>query len=1086
MFLVRFFLNQRLFINILSVIIILLGYISLTDLNRERFPSVDLDIVLVTAVYPGASPDEIASLITTPVEDALKSADGIEEITSYSIDDRASIVVEIDPDLSPALRRQSIDEIRRLVDGVRDFPSDMTRPAVTELTSRKQTVGTVVVSSATADYAELRTTARALSDELKVLPNVAEVTRNGYLNREFRVELDPARMRAARIGADQVLNEIGLRNSTLPAGKLTSEGREVIIKTPSRTETVRDIERIVVQANDEGNFVRLGQIARVVDGFEEALTTTRVNGSPAISLTVMKKSSGDTIEVVDRVRGLLDEFAAKLPEGRFEFQIINNQADRVSTRINVLTNNALIGIILLLGTLFVFLNWRIALITAVGIPLAFAVTFILMNWLGYTLDMITLLGLIVVVGMVVDDAIIVAENVYRYIEAGETPYDAALKGTSEVMLPVAATILTTIAAFTPLLIMSGVRGKFAFFIAIVVILALLSSWLEAVFALPSHVADFAKPEDPNQRGKLRVWIDERFSRMRDGYESLLHFALRKRGYLLGTMAVLFVVAMSMIVTRILPFVPFPQEGVDTFIVACKAPRGTSLAGTEQRMLAVEEVIRREIKPVTDPDNPGRDEELLSYRTSLGVIQDRPGSRWSRYGSNYSVLFANLTEHSQRDRSGEDIIAALRPPAEAVFAREELDCQIRENLVGAARSDAIELTISGSDPDQLEAIKDAVYAAVDRPDLMKSFEISDDAEDRKPVLRIEAAPERLATLGLDTRILNSSLRTAFEGSEAASLRLGGEEVKIRVIFPEELRNKQESLEQVYLTNRNGMLVPLSAITKATTGQSPAAINHRDWKRTLTITIDPNDKNADVGLLVSEMRGLVEPVMEKFPGYQLNYAGSYKEDSETQSELVRSFYIAVLFIFLILITLFKSVFQPLIVMSAIPLGIIGTVITLMAHGKPLSFMGGIGFIGLIGVVVNDSLVMVEFINKELNTIWPVFRKRFAEAFGDKDKFRALLAEWNARSRERVVAGARLRFRPVLLTTVTTFFGLVPTAYGIGGEDMYVKPLALVFAWGLIIATVNTLFVIPAIYLSYLPLSFRIEYWWSRLMGDSARGG
>ncbi len=1076
MALVRFFINQRLFINLLSVFLIFLGFISLKNLNRERFPIVDLDLVVISGIYPGASPAEMESLVTTPIEDALKQADGIQELESFSIDDRAGIIASLDPDHPD--RRAVIEEIRRAVDAIRDFPADMERPIVTEITSRKRPIGSVVVSlRGKGEYRDLRKTARVLADQIKELKGIAEVRRNGYLNREFRAELNPAKLRYYNIGVDQVLAAVTARNTNLPVGKVLQNGKELILKTPGKITTVQELREIVVRANEEGHVVRLRQLARVQDDFEKPLTLTRVNGKPAITLTVLKKSSFDTIRVAEQLQKRIDEFRAR--DGRdvkYAFTIIDNAASRIQTRIGVLSSNALIGIVLVLISLFFFLNWRIALITAVGIPLAFALTFIFMDVLNYNLDLLTMLGLIVVVGMIVDDAIIVAENIYRHMEDGLSPYEAAVKGTSEVIMPVAATILTSIAAFSPMLMMSGTRGKFAFFVAIIVILALASSWLESMLALPAHVADFAKPagDKPN---RFRRRIDESFARLREGYARMLANALRFKWSVLAVVLVCIVVSLVLMFTRRVKFVPFPRDGIELFMMACKAPQGTTLEETTVRMEKLEKLLVKTVPGTRDKKNPEPHEELLSYRTLVGIIQDRPGSRWTRFGSHYGLIFANLTAHSGRARDGTVIVKDVEEKLGPEFTKLGLDCQVVKSLSGAAQKDTVDVELIGDDPAVLERIKKDVYALLDKPG--KKYKIKDDSESSKDILRISASQRLLAVLGLDNRVLNSTLRTAYEGAYAANLRLDGEEVRVKLIFPESKRNRLDSLREIYLTNRRGALVPLSRITRVKRDRTASIIIHKNWKQTLTVAVDPVEKDADPAGLVSDIRAPLEKlVREKYAGYKIQFGGVFKETAETRDELLRTFNIALVFILLILITQFKSILQPMIVMAAIPLGFVGMIATLLAHGKPMSFMGTIGFIGLVGVAVNDSLVMVEFINKSISEPWARFTERFRAAQG-RDELKALRAEWHTACTAAIIAGARIRFRPVLLTTVTTFFGLIPTAYGIGGDDPYIKPLAIVFAWGLLFATINSLIVIPVIYMAYLPLRLRISMLWDAIL-------
>ena len=599
---ISFFISQRLFINLQSVFLIFLGYYSLSTINRERFPIVDLDIMVVTAVYPGAAPVEMEELVTSRIEDELLSADGIHELQSYAVDSRSDTIIWLDDDLEDT--RAAMYQSRRLIDGIREFPSDMERPLITEITSRKRPIGSIVLAATDpgVSFRELRETAKILADELQDLRGIAEITRSDWRDREFRVELQPGALRSYNIGVDQVLAAISNRNTTLPVGRVVEDGREIILKTPGKIRSSEELGNLVVRANETGFGVKLSQLARIVDDFEEVRTLSRVNGQPAQALVILKKRNFDTIRTTARVQSHLDEFLGQGDRaGKYSAQIIDNAALRIGTRLDVLTSNATIGITLVLITLFFFLNWRIAVITAVGIPLAFACTFVAMQFLGYNLDLLTLIGLIVVVGMELDDAIIVDENLYRQQEAGLSTVDAAVRGTSEVILPVAATILTSIAAFTPLLIMQGTQGKFAFFIAIVIILALISSWLESMFALPAHVADFAKVEQ--EKGALRQRIDRTFTRWREVYQRVLLFTLRFRGEAIALMSVAFGAAFTMIYTGFIPFVAFPQAGIDSFMLSCRAPQGTVLEETSRRRGRLEALVELQIPRLRDPALP---------------------------------------------------------------------------------------------------------------------------------------------------------------------------------------------------------------------------------------------------------------------------------------------------------------------------------------------------------------------------------------------------------------------------------------------------------------------------------------------------
>jgi multidrug efflux pump subunit AcrB len=1038
------------------------------------------------------------SLVTDLIEDKLKEITGIDELESYSIDNRSDIVVFLDPDYEDS--DEIINEIRRAVDGITDLPDDMLRPVITEVTSRKRPIGTIVISSTKknkdspkqkklssktvikdkdVEYSRLRAVVDNLADRLNTLEPIAETVKNAYRKREFRVEIQPHLLSYYNIGTDRILAAISARNFALPLGKIVQDGKEIILKPPGKVKNIDEIKNIVVRANEDGNLVYLHQLAKIKDSFQEELTHYRVDGKRAVTLTINKKIRYDTIFTLNEVEKEIEKFKTEMLSAdshNYEFKIIDNASVRIKSQMDVLVSNAYIGIILVLILLFLFMNWRIAMVTGVGIPIAFGITFILMKFFNFNLDMITILGLIIVVGMIVDDAIIVAENIYRHIEDGMSPEEAACVGTSEVIMPVAATVLTTIAAFSPLILIGGMRGKFSFFIAIIIILALTSSWLEAMLALPAHVVDFARPKSKND-SKIRRNIDSLFLRAKDFYGNSLTFLLQYKGLLVLGMFLLFSGTIYFVFSGGINFVSFPKEGIENFMVACKAPQGTELSETETRMTQIEEIISEALPRVNDPLNPTKDEELVSFRSEIGVWRHRPNTRQAKFGSNYAITLVDLTSHNARTRSGEEIVNSIRTNTSEKINKEKFECNVKEGIWGATRKDSIEIMLKGRDSGVLEKIKMRLYELIDTEE--KNYSIEDDAEEKKDILKIHVKDSVLAAMGLNHQILINTLRVAFEGASAANIRLEGEEVKIKVIFPEDLRNKKSSLNLISLTNRMGNLIPLSALANFSKGQEESIITHKEWKKTVTIDILPHDKNADSGKIVKQLEDkILEPISKEFPRYTVEFGGSYTEDKEAKDELSSAFMIAILFIFLILITLFKSVFQPFIVLAAIPLGFIGVIATLLLHGKPITFFAGIGFIGLAGVVVNDSLIMVEFINRKISPIWNRFITQFSKPNITKDKVQRLKKKWKTEGLNAVVNGARIRFRPVLLTTITTYFGLLPTAYGIGGKDPLIVDLALVFGWGLLFASVNTLYVIPGIYLSYLPARLNISIFIKRM--------
>ncbi|MBD3246333.1 MAG: AcrB/AcrD/AcrF family protein [Candidatus Omnitrophica bacterium] len=1011
----EFSVKHSLLVNLISLFVLIAGVYTLFiyQIRREAFPEVSYDVVLVQTAYPGAPPKEVEKLVTIPLEKELKGVDGIEEMISTSRDNFSTVRMDIAQDVKD--KDKVVDEIKQAVDRVTDLPGDAEEPIVTEITSGEIPIIQVALSGALSEN-ELQGHAERLEDILEDIPGVSSISRLGWRDQEVWVEVDPEVLRDKHVSMEEVMEALARRNVTIPGGTIRGK-EEYSIRTTGEFYDAEEVADVVIRANEAGNWLRIRDVAGVRFTFEDEDVINKSYGSRSVNLTVIKRATGDAVKIVEEVKERVGNYTGKNDE-RLKVSYINDIAYYIKRRLGVLQNNGIVGILLVCGVLMVFLNYRIALLTALSLPIAFAATISIMGIMGLSVNLITMFGLIIVLGMLVDDGIIVAENCSRHLERGLSPPEAAVAGTNEVAKPVTATIVTTIAAFGPLMFMEGMLGKFIWGIPLVIIIALICSLFEAFVILPSHFADFVRMPPSEGTSKELHWIN----RLRDWYSRRMRRVLRRRYTALMVFLAL-LGATIWLMTR-MPFVLFgSEEGIEEFYIRAEMPVGSNLYRTNEMVEKVEALVGKL------PEH-----EVDAYTTQVGSLGETWGfDPYGKSGSHIAQVTVYLTPHQERERDVNEIIEALRPKVEAIEGFEEV--YFEKPQAGPPVGKPVAVQIIGEEFSMLEEIAKNVE------DYLQSLEgvhdIATDYELGRGEVKIVVDKNRAARAFLTVRDVASSIRTAYKGGVATSIRpvKAEEEIDVRVRFPFEYRDTRAGFAHILIPNRQGDLIPLPRVARLEEDVALARINHKDGKRVITVragvdteTITSFEANRKLQEKFSEM-----PV--QYPGYRIEYAGEQEENVRSLRSFIQAFILAGFLIFLILAANFNSLVQPVMVMLAIPFGLIGVVWAFFFHGYTLSFFMMMGIVGLTGIVVNDSIVLVEFINN-------LRRQGFDR-------------------RDSIIEAGRLRLRPVLLTTITTAFGLTPTAYGIGGGDPFLKPMALTIVWGIVCATFLTLVVLPCIY-------------------------
>lgn len=1016
----EFSIKNALFVNLISFFVVLSGVFALANLQRDAFPNVSFDQVSVTTVYSGATAEDIEKLITIPLEQELKSVSGVDEISSVSEEGLSMIGIKLDPKNKD--KKKVVDDIRRAVDQVQDLPAEVEDPLVVEIETKDMPILEISLSGG-LPVKTIRKYAEDLEDILLDIDGVSGIRRFGWLNREFWVELDPDKLVEYHVSAQEVIQALRTRNITVPGGQIKTHDSEFSIRTTAEFKTPGEVMGVVVRSNDAGNFLTVGDIARVLDTFEEPTRIAKVDGEESVAMVVVKRENADAITVTDKVKMTLEEFKKRLPP-EITIKTANDFSFYVKRRLKVLVSNGIQGFFLVVITLFIFMEPVPAIATALGIPFALLATLAYMVLTGMTLNLITMLGLIIVLGMLVDDGIVTSENIYRYIEQGMSPKEAAIKGAGEVFSPIMGSVTTTWAAFLPLMFMQDIIGKFISAIPVVVIVALAASLFECFLVLPSHLADWIKPSRKDHNGEALARHDKRWLRgLIDGYGRMMDVFIRRRYLVSFATFLLFAGAVLLIATKVVKMELFTGEGIEEFYIRAEASKGTPLKTMNELIEPVERLV------TTLP--PGLVE---SYRTYLGSIEEEGGfDPNSRRGSHLGQITVFLTPMQSRKEKPEDIIEMLRPKLDQVKGFEKI--YFFKPKEGPPVGRAIAVAVRGEDYEILQKISAEFVDELNKTPGVKDVTTSYLFGKKQFKVNVDETKTRQYLLTVDD--VASAVKNAVRGGLATTIKpeKAEREIDVLVRFPESVRNDPKVFEKIYIPNQTGNLVPLSAVARVQETEGVYQISHLDGKRVVIINGDVDGKKA-TSLEVNQMlQKKFKDVSQRYPGYTVRFTGEFEEQQKTMKGLVMSFILVVCFILIILAREFQSLMQPLLIMLTIPFGFIGVVYTFWLHGLPLSFFAFMGIVGLAGVVVNNSIVLIDFINK--------LRR---DGMGLKDS---------------LIEAGKVRLRPILMTSLTTIAGLVSVAYGIGGGDPFLKPMALSIMWGLFISTFMAITVTPCVY-------------------------
>lgn len=1003
----RFSVGQPVLVNLLMLGIIFGGLFALFAMPQELNPNISFNWAFVTVPYSGASPAEVEDLIIIPLEKEIDKVEHVDEILSTAGEGWGFVMVKFE-DLSDSEFSTAMQELRTHVEQA-DLPDEAEDPVLEDFGSDDFAPVISIAITFEDDGEQAARIADRLSDEIKRISDVAKTQLSGLEDREIWVEVDPTRLNAYNLTLGAVVQTLARRNINLPGGDITIGRTEFLVRAVSRYTSLEEIEQSVLMTGADGALVLLKDVARVRMTRAEATILSRLDKKPSITISVSKSAGGSTYEVVDAIRTRIDEFRREAPAG-VDFIITMDASLYIDKILGVLRNNALVGIVFIFAILFAFLGTSNALLAALGIPLSFLITFILMYYTGQTVNGSSLFALIIVLGIIVDDAIIVLENVHTYRQRGLPLRDAVIQGAEEVLGPITTGILTTIAAFVPLMLLPGIMGKFMRVVPLVVSLALFASLFEATVMLPAHINDWTRGSRRHLKREFGfyLWLLER-------YERRLRAFLRRRYFVVaGVLIILFAAAAA------IPLVGvelFGEEELDFFTALVRMPEGTSLEETDRIIRKIED--RAAELPADD---------ITSIVANTGLLQGN--NEWITRKSVGQVL-VNLVPAEDRKYRVSELIEMLRKNTDDISGISSLDFETPSG--GPPTGKPVSVRIAGKYLEELRAAAEDLKVVLRRIPGVSG--IQDDFPQGKQEIRIKIDEQRAALHGFSPQEISLEIRTAIEGLTATTYREGDEDIDIVVKLAEERDESIEAIRSLGISNRRGGYVPLENVAAITLHDGASEIKRRNLKRTMIVSSDLDQSVNSMDKVVRDLQPHFDTIGRRYKDVRFEIGGEFEEFTTAFNNIAQLFLIGIILIYLILGTQFRSYIQPLVILGTVPLAFIGAMVGLLVNGDKFSIITLFGVVALAGIVVNDSIVMIAFINNAR---------------------RQGMDRWQS-----VIEGGKTRLRPIILTSVTTIGGLLPTALGIGGSSGVWRPLASTIAWGLLFSTVLTLLVIPCVF-------------------------
>ena len=1017
--------------NLLMFVLLVGGLLATYSLHQEEFPNINTQMVNITVPYLGAAPEESEQGVCIRIEEAIDGIEGIEKTHATAAEGVCNVMAELTID---ADSNQTLNEIKSRVDGINTLPIETEKPIVSKIVMTRGVVQIAI--SGAVDERTLKEVGKEVRDDIAAINGISQVMLSYVRPYEISIEVSEQSLRRYGLTLEQVAQAVRSASLDMPGGTIRTEGGEILIRTKGQAYWGQQFESVVVLTRPDGTRITLAEIASIRDAFEEGDLRARFNGEPAVVVKVYQVGQEDTIQMARDVRAYIADYQRELPEG-LSMTLWTDESEQLVERLDVLSNTALGGLLLVVIVLALFLRFRLAMWVAAGIPIALLGTIAVFPYAGISISTVTVMGFILVLGILVDDAIVVGERVYAHEQMGKDPVQAAIDGTREVSIPVIFGVLTTMAAFLPLVIVEGRMADFFSVIGYVVIIALVFSIIESQLILPAHLAHRNHKEATHgfsQRwnsiqGALSGWLQDVAERR---YLPLLKLAIEWRYATAALGLGVLILALALIASGRVVFGFFPAVEGDRVYAQLELPEGVSVDVTAVAAQQVERaalILQAELDERLQPTEGSIIKNMLS---SIGTVVERDGpGRGNNAGrSHFAEVVIELRPLGERGKlSAKDVAKRWR----------ELTGDIPDAVKLSFNADAwsagepINYQLSGKDVDLMREAAAELRAELTR--YTGGFDISDSFRAGKPELKLSLLPEA-RNLGLTLNDLARQTRNAFYGVEAQRVQRGSDDVRVMVRFPEAERKSIGNLEDMYIRTPDGSEVPFYSVARFDLDRGYSSIRRVDGRRVVNVTADidrsqvsPEEVNASI------QREVLPRLKEKYRDIDIGLSGEQEQRVKAMTGLAFAALLALIIIYALLAIPLRSYLQPLVIMSVIPFGAVGAIFGHWVMGQQLVFFSMLGIVALSGVVVNSSLVLVDYINRQ---------RRQGTDLNDA-----------------VVNAGVVRFRPILLTSVTTFVGLIPLMATASPATAFVIPMAVSLAYGVLFATFITLFLVPALY-------------------------
>ncbi len=1019
--------------NLLMFFVIVAGAISLITIKMEIFPETQTDMISVSVPYRGASPEDVEKGVSLRVEEAVGGIEGIKRLNSTAFEGAGSTIIEVE---EYADVQKVLDDVKSQVDTIITFPVETEEPIISEVT-RKHQVITVVVYGDVSEKT-LRYLADEVRDDLTAKDNISQVSISGVRSYEISIEVSEKNLRKYGLSFDQVASVVRRSSLDTPAGSVKTKGGEILVRTKGQRYVGAEFEKIIVMSKPDGTKIRLSDIAVVKDDFEDTDLYTKFDGKRAALIKVSRVGEQSALGVAGTVKEYIAQKKAALPKG-VSIALWEDRSIILKDRISLLTKNGCVGLVLVFICLTIFLNLRLAFWVTIGIPISFLGAFWIMPMFGVSINMMSLYALIMALGLVVDDAIVVGENIFAYMQQGMEHHQAAIKGVKEMAIPVVLSVLTTVFAFIPLAYTSGMMGKILRVMPIVMVSVLTISLVESLLILPAHLSAEVRLKDNFifcLLEKFRLWVGAKLDNFINGKFAIIVEMAVKWRYLTISMGIaVLLICVGIVAGGYVKFTFFDAVEADNMTAFLTMPQGTPVEKTIEIIERVEDVAL-EIVAEYDHDNADGESVMKHIATTVGAQPSGgghgPGSMESTASASAHLAEVNveLLGGEERNISSVALKNKWRQRVGEVAGVSSLT--FFSEIFSAGDAINIELTHQKFDTllEASEKLKEILrkYSGVS--------EIADSFEEGKAEIKL-SLKDAGRNLGLTLADLARQVRQGFYGDETQRVQRGRDDIRVMVRYPKEERRSLADVENMRIRLTDGTEIPFNTVAEVDYGRGYAAINRVDRRRVVNVTADVDEAVANASEINQDLQFQIIPLLiAEFPGLQWRYSGRERERTDSLGSLKTNFVIALMAIYALLAVQFRSYSQPLIVMSAIPFGIVGATLGHLLMGYNLSILSMFGIVALAGVVVNDSLIIIDLINRE--------RKSGIDLH------------------QVIRDSATRRFRPIMLTTLTTFFGLAPMLLERSLQARFLIPMAISLAFGVLFATVITLFIVPSLYM------------------------